>query len=177
MISAPTLPDKKHANLQRQTNKNEHTHVHTKEGIISKNTVPSPSNPDSVTSDCTDELPPPPLPRKPQIQDPLGAVNNGQNKNSYPSSPIKYQSMNTKEFDTSRNVVVASSGESSPPSSLSAESTNSEETKSFNSQTKYLGAIPKRKSSTQTKTQSNGLHGMAKHMTKNKNTRYVSFLK
>ena len=171
MISAPTLPHKKNLNLQKLSNENQNPVVNTKDGTRSKNAASNPSNPNSFTSDCTDDLPPPPLPRKPQIQDPLGAANNVQNKNSYPSSPIKYQSMNTKEFDASRNVVVASSGDSSPPSSLSAESTNSEETKSFNSKTKYLGAIPKRKSSTQTNTQSNGLHGMAKHMTRNKNSR------
>ena len=171
MISAPTLPHKKNLNIHKPTNENQHTEVYTKDGIRSKNTSSDPSNPNSFTSNCTDDLPPPPLPRKPQIQDPLGAVHNVQNKNNYPSSPIKYQSMNTKEFDTSRNGVVASSGDSSPPSSLSAESTNSDETKSFNTKTKYTGAIPKRKSSTQTNTQSNGLHGMAKHMTRNKNPR------
>ena len=117
----------------------------------------------------TEDLPPPPLPRKPQIQDPLGATNHSQTKTD--SSPIKYQNLDTKEFDSRKHFLGSSTGDSSPPSSLSAESTNSDETKSFQNSNKYLGAIPKRKPQLATTEKEDQLHGMAKHMRRNKTTR------
>ena len=136
-----------------------------------KHKEPKLLNGDNFISDHVEELPPPPLPRKPQIQDPLGAFNHDQTKNNLTQNSAKYQSLDTREFNTSKLVITASSDDSSPPSSLSAESTNSEASNPTNGNTKYLGAIPKRKSQGTTNSHRDGVHGMAKHMKRNKISR------
>ena len=132
------------------------------------------SNADSFISEHGEDLPPPPLPRKPQIQDPLGAFNNDkndQNKNNFTNNSNKQQPLGSKAINTSNLVVPGSSGDSSPPSSLSAESTNSDDRKMTNGNTTYLGAIPKRKNQIIANGTREELHGMAKHMKRNKNLR------
>ena len=166
--SAPTLPQRKSAPSQKSSIHAKREDVSIVDGKNSKSNTSSYNNLKEIHSSTKEDMPPPPLPRKPQIQDPLGAVNHQQSNNSIEASPIKYQSLNTKEFDASKNYIASSTGDSSPPSSLSAESSNSEETKSISNSSKYLGAIPKRKPQSITTGQENGLQGMAKHMRRNK---------
>ena len=171
MFSAPTLPRKKNLSSEKLSpQKKNGGEIQADERNI-KNKGPKPLNADNFISDGVEELPPPPLPRKPQIQDPLGAFPNDQTKNNLVHNATKYQSLDTRAFNTSKFAVAASSDDSSPPSSLSAESTNSDDTKATNGKTKYLGAIPKRKSENITNSHRDGLHGMAKHMKRNKTPR------
>ena len=114
-----------------------------------------------------EDKPPPPLPRKPQMHDPLGVLNS--EMVSPAQSPLKYQSLDTREFHSNGySANNSSSGDSSPPSSLSAESTNSENTKSANINKVHLGAIPKRKPNNMHNSHEDNIQGMAKHMKRNK---------
>jgi len=173
--NAPTLPHKKNMASQNLSPQKKKTDADVVNGKRERNKVLTPPTQGNHISNCAEDLPPPPLPRKPQIQDPLGALNGDHGKKNGLQNPMKYQSLDTRDFDTSRNLVSnSSSGESSPPSSLSAESTNSGDTQSVNSNRNYLGAIPKRKASSTTSSQGNGLHGMAKHMKQNKTSRPIN---
>ena len=150
-------------------NQGKRNEISTTHGKSSKYNSSNVNSTNDINQTNTDDLPPPPLPRKPQIQDPLGAANHSQTKTD--SSPIKYQNLDTKELDSRNRFHGSSTGDSSPPSSLSAESTNSDETKSLQNSNKYLGAIPKRKPQLTTIGQDEQLHGMAKHMKRNKTMR------
>ena len=154
---------------QKQPNHLKRDEISETDGKNSKCNTGHSNYKEDINPSNTDDLPPPPLPRKPQIQDPLGATNKSKANNE--SSPIKYQNLDTKEFDSRKHFLGSSTGDSSPPSSLSAESTNSDETKSFKNSNKYLGAIPKRKPQVATPGQEDQLHGMAKHMRRNKASR------
>ena len=154
---------------QKLPNQGKRNESSTTDGKSSKLNAGRFNSTNDINETNTDELPPPPLPRKPQIQDPLGATNHSQTKPD--SNPIRYQNLDTKELDSRNHFHGSSTGDSSPPSSLSAESTNSDETKSLQNSNKYLGAIPKRKTQPTTIGQDEQLHGMAKHMKRNKTTR------
>ena len=167
--SAPTLPQRKGVTSTKSLSHEKRNEISTVDGKNSKKNTGLSTNSNDINPVNGEDLPPPPLPRKPQIQDPLGATNHSPTKNE--QSPIKYQNLDTKEFDSRKNFLASSSGDSSPPSSLSAESSNSEETTSLNNSNKYLGAIPKRKPQAVTSNQEDQLHGMAKHMRRNKTSK------
>ena len=61
-----------------------------------------------------EDQPPPPLPRKPQMHDPLGVLNSEIVNPA--QSPLKYQSLDTRDFHSNGySANNSSSGDSSPP--------------------------------------------------------------
>jgi hypothetical protein len=124
-----------------RTNSQASSNTSSAPALPQKNASSSAKPKNKKVTKAEEDQPPPPLPRKPQMHDPLGVLNS--ELVSSAQSPLKYQSLDTREFHSNGySANNSSSGDSSPPSSLSAESTNSENTKSANINKVHLGAIP-----------------------------------
>ena len=170
-FSAPTLPQKSGRHpASSYTSRNEVEGKKVRNECINTNPTHIVNSEDRLQAN-TDELPPPPLPRKPQIQDPLGVTIKSEAQNSLHSNSAKKLSLNLQSCNTANFVAVTSSDDSSPPSSLSAESTNSGGSKFANSNGKSLGAIPKRKSHKVGNFEKTDINGLARDSKKHKISR------